>query len=215
MAPVKKLAKKNVVAVETTKEAFLRVAIDAIDEAGESNVRLEAILEEVGVSPSSLYHHYGNLNGLIEAAQIERFRRANLGNALEFKRRVEETETLEEFKVVIDGLMDIFFSTKRTHARMQRANALGSAFGRPELLEALGEAQREALVIGTEAMNIAKYKGFLRKNLNTAAFIAWYDSQSFGLVLVEITQDKTLAAEWKLIARQNVHAQLFVTLPTA
>lgn len=212
MAPVKKLPKKAN-KPETTKEAFLRVAIEAIDEAGESNVRLDTILEQVGVSPSSLYHHYGNLNGLIEAAQIERFRRANLGNTLEFKRQTEAAETLEEFKVIVDGLIDLFLSTKRAQARMQRANALGSAFGRPELLEALAEAQRETLVLGTEAMNIAKYKGFIRKDINTAALVAWVDSQTFGLVLVELTQDKTLLAETKIIARQNVHAQLFGTVP--
>ena len=214
MAP-RKAQTKNLVAVsESTKDAFLRVAIDSIDASGEASLRLEAILEEVGVSPSSLYHHYGNLNGLVEAAQVERFRRANVGNAKELKRRVGEAETVEEFKAVVDELMDTFLNVKRAVFRMQRASSLGSAYGRPELLAILGQSQKEALEIGAEALDIAKYKGFVRKSLDSMAFVAWFDSQAFGRVLVEITQDKKLSAGWNVLARQSVHALLFGTTPT-
>jgi len=214
MVSSKTQTKKIVSPGETTKDAFLRVAIDSINTLGESSVRLEAILEEVGVSPSSLYHHYGSLNGLVEAAQVERFRRANVGNAKELKRRVGEAETIEEFTAVVDEMMDTFLNVKRAVFRMQRASSLGSAYGRPELLEILGQSQKDALEIGTEALDIAKYKGFVRKSLDSQAFVAWFDSQAFGRVLVEITQDKKLGAEWNVLARQSVHALLFGTTPT-
>ena len=215
MASLKNKPLKKPVAssVETTKEALLRVVIDSLNASGEVNLRLEAILEEVGVSPSSLYHHYGSMNGLIEAAQVERFRRANLGNAQELKRRVETAETLEEFTAVVDEMLDTFLNVKRAIFRMQRASALGSAYGRPDLMEALGHSQRDALEIGAEALNIAKNKGFIRKNLDSTAFVAWFDSQAFGRVLVEITQDKKLGKEWSALARQSVHALLFGTSP--
>ena len=201
--------KKSARATENTKEAMLRIAIEGIDKSGEDGVRLDQVLEEVGVSPSSLYHHYGNLNGLIEAAQIERFRRVNLVNAMELKRSVEAAETLEEFKKLIDLLLETYLNSKRTVPRLQRANALGSAYGRPDMLKRLGESQAEALDIGTEAINIAKYKGFVRKELDSRAFIAWFDSQSFGRVLIEVTQDKKLAVEWNKLAIQAAHVLLF------
>jgi AcrR family transcriptional regulator len=91
--------------VETTKEAMLRVAIAAIDDGGEDGIRLDAILQEVGVSPSSLYYHYGNLTGLVEAAQVERFRRANLNNAIEVRQRIELVESVDEFKKLVDLLI--------------------------------------------------------------------------------------------------------------
>ena len=149
---------------ESTKDALLRVAIETINEGGESAIRLDSILAEVGVSPSSLYHHYGSLNGLIEAAHVERFQKAVYSNAVELKRRIEETESRQSFVALIDSMMDMFFSSVRARPRQHRVNALGNAFGRPELLAAIAEAQKISLVIATEAVSIAQAKGFVNKD---------------------------------------------------
>jgi AcrR family transcriptional regulator len=196
-------------AVEATKDAMLRVAIEAIDASGEDGIRLEAILQEVGVSPSSLYYHYGNLTGLVEAAQVERFRRVNISNATEVRQRVDLVDSVEEFRKLIDFLLVTFLDSKRTIARLQRANALGSAFGRPQLLQLLRESQLEALEIGTEAIDLAQQKGFVRAELDTRAFAAWFDAQSFGRVLVELTQDNELGEGWNELAMQAARHLLF------
>ena len=194
---------------ESTKDALLRVAIETINEGGESAIRLDSILAEVGVSPSSLYHHYGSLNGLIEAAHVERFQKAVYSNAVELKRRIEETESRQSFVALIDSMMDMFFSSVRAIPRQHRVNALGNAFGRPELLAAIAEAQKISLVIATEAVSIAQAKGFVNKDLDVAAFIAWFDGMAWGRVLIEITPDEDLGAKWNEIAKRAVHSVLF------
>jgi AcrR family transcriptional regulator len=194
---------------ESTKDALLRVAIETINEGGESAIRLDSILAEVGVSPSSLYHHYGNLNGLIEAAHVERFQRAVFGNAVELKRRMGEVESAAGFVALIDSMMDMFFSSVRAIPRQHRVNALGNAFGRPELLAAITKAQKNSVVIATEAVSIAQVKGFVNKDLDAAAFIAWFDGMAWGRVLIEIQSDEDLGAKWNEIAKRAVHSLLF------
>jgi AcrR family transcriptional regulator len=194
---------------ESTKDALLRVAIETINEGGESAIRLDSILAEVGVSPSSLYHHYGNLNGLIEAAHVERFQKAVYGNAVELKRRIEETESRESFVALIDSMMDIFFSSVREIARQHRVNVLGNAFGRPALLDAVATAQKQSLLIATEAMRIAQSKGFVNKELDVAAFVAWFDGMAWGRVLIEISPEDNQGAKWNEIAKRAVHSVLF------
>jgi AcrR family transcriptional regulator len=194
---------------ESTKDALLRVAIEVINQGGESAIRLDSILAEVGVSPSSLYHHYGNLNGLIEAAQVERFQRSVFGNAVELRRRVEEVESAAGFVELVDATLDLYFGVDRAITRQHRVNALGNAFGRTELLAAIAEAQKISLVIATEAVSIAQAKGFVNKDLDVAAFIAWFDAMAWGRVLIEITPDEDLGAKWNQIAKRAVHSALF------
>jgi len=194
---------------ESTKDALLRVAIETINEGGESAIRLDSILAKVGVSPSSLYHHYGNLNGLIEAAHVERFQRAVFGNAVELKRRVEEVVSVADFVALIDATMDLYFGAVRVIPRRHRVNALGNAFGRPDLLAAITESQKNSLIIATEAINIAQSRGFVKQDLDVAAFIAWFDGMAWGRVLIEITPDEDLGAQWNDIAKRAVHFVLF------
>ena len=194
---------------ESTKDALLRVAIEVINQGGESAIRLDSILAEVCVSPSSLYHHYGSLNGLIEAAHVERFQKAVYSNAVELKRRIEETESRQSFVALIDSMMDMFFSSVREIARQHRVNVLGNAFGRPALLDAVATAQKQSLLIATEAMGIAQSKGFVNKDLDVAAFIAWFDGMAWGRVLIEITPNEDLGAKWNEIAKRAVRSVLF------
>ena len=55
---------------------MLEVAIAAIDEKGESGVRVNDIATEVGVAITSLYHYFGSRDGLVVAAQTERYLRS-------------------------------------------------------------------------------------------------------------------------------------------
>ena len=194
---------------ESTKDAMLRIAMETIDESGEAGIRLDAILEAVGVSPSSLYHHYGNLSGLIEAAHIERFRRYVLSNAIELKAGIEASSSAKDFRNLVDSLMAVYFDNSRSLARMQRSHAFGSAYGRAEFLHKIGLAQKEALDIGASAIDLAKEKGFVRADLDSRAFIALFDSQSFGRVLVEATGEAQLGADWNALALSTVHFLLF------
>jgi AcrR family transcriptional regulator len=194
---------------ESTKDALLRVAIEVINQGGESAIRLDSILAEVGVSPSSLYHHYGSLNGLIEAAHVERFQNAVYSNAVELKRRIEETESRESFVALIDSMMDMFFSSVREIPRQHRVNVLGNAFGRPALLEAIAAAQKQSLLIATEAMRIAQSKEFVNQDLDVAAFVAWFDGMAWGRVLIEISPEDGQGAMWNQIAKRAVHSVLF------
>ncbi|NDI01200.1 MAG: TetR/AcrR family transcriptional regulator [Actinobacteria bacterium] len=59
----------------TTARIVLEAAIDHIEHGGEQSVRISDISRSTGVSYGSVYHHFGDRNGLIRAAQLERLRR--------------------------------------------------------------------------------------------------------------------------------------------
>jgi hypothetical protein len=49
----------------------------------------------------------------------------------------------------------------------------------------------------------------VNKDLDVAAFIAWFDAMAWGRVLIEITPDEDLGAKWNQIAKRAVHSVLF------
>jgi AcrR family transcriptional regulator len=180
-----------------------------IDEVGEAGIRLERILELTDASPSSLYHHFGNLRGLIEEAQIHRFITVVTQNFNDFETATQNITSRGEFCVVIEAMFAAFTNTKREAIRFARANALGSAFMREEFGERLAKAQLESIKTGAVLLDRLRVDKILRPDFDSEAFLAWFDGQFFGRILTEITHDSVLLRKWDSVAREAVYVALF------
>lgn len=58
-----------------TKVALLATAISLLDEQSPESITVGDVLTESGISSGSLYHHFGDLDNLIESAMVVRFAR--------------------------------------------------------------------------------------------------------------------------------------------
>ena len=85
---------------ESTRDVLIRTAVAMIDEFGEPHLRLEVVLERSGASVSSLYHYFGNLDGLLRAANIARFNRYAFADIEYLRRRTEETKSKDDFRML-------------------------------------------------------------------------------------------------------------------
>jgi AcrR family transcriptional regulator len=185
------------------RDTLLQVMIDELNTVGEADVRLETILERAQISPSSLYHHFGNLRGLIEEAHVERYIREVYGNLDEIKRQLETIETKADFIRVIDGGLDALLSDARRVPRFRRANAMGSSYGRPEFAQRLAQAEREANKRTAEVLKIGQYRGFIPKSVDLEAFAAWLNGALGGGVVVDQMNDPEFRQRWADMVRAS------------
>lgn len=204
-------AKKRAPAATTTKyarpngrELLLNIMVDQLNELGEADVRLETILERAQISPSSLYHHFGNLRGLIEEAHVERFVREVYGNLDELKIRLEDMETREDFIAIVDGTLDVLFSDERKIPRFRRLNAIGSSYGSPEFAARLADAERAVNKRTAEVLKVAQYRGFIDRSVDLEVFAAWLNACLMGAVPIDIMDDEEFRTKWTGLVRSTV-----------
>lgn len=183
------------------RELLLSIMIDELNEVGEADIRLEVILERAQISPSSLYHHFGNLRGLIEEAHVERFVREIYGRLDELKVQLEDMETRDDFIKIVDGTLDIFFTDQRKLARFRRLNALGSSYGRPEFAKRLAGAERDANKRTAEVLKVAQYRGFIAKSVDLEVFAAWLNASLVGGTAIDLMDDDDFRKKWTEMVR--------------
>ena len=153
-------------------ERILDAAIRAIDERGEAALRVQDIVREAGVQIPILYRHYGNREGLVQAAQLERLRR-DLTNEMEaIHAAIETAPDAAEFRALIEMVLDRMTSTDRRLARWRRVNVLGSTYGRPELVEQVAAAQQVAIDWIAELLARPASLGWLREGLDVRTIAA-------------------------------------------
>ncbi len=191
------------------KEALISATIRALEAGGEPSVRLELILSEAGVSPSSLYHHFGSLDGLIDIAQVERFASNSARNLAEFEKRLASVRSATEFRELTDEMFDLIFAPARLTGRMARVDALGRAFGNADLQAQLSTIYRGILDRISENIGLARTMGWLDERVNPRAVGGWIDSMDLGRVLVDLADDPIFHEEWMALVKKTFDYMLY------
>jgi AcrR family transcriptional regulator len=194
---------------ESTRDALLRITIALLNESGEAEIRIESILAEADCSPSSLYHHFGSLRGLIEEAHIARFAQIQRERTAEFRREIEYIETRQELVRFFDAAIEQFFDPIGVISRGRRANALGSTFNRPDFAKRLGEAYMESCEALGQAIRVPQLRGLILPTLDTYSFAVWVQGIFFSRVLIELTGDDVVGARWNAYTKQAAYFLLF------
>ena len=180
-----------------TAQALLDRTKQLLESVGEESLRLPQILDGLATSVTSLYHFFGNREGLIVSAHADRFvDRTN--EAFEaFLTAASHTTTFDEFLAFMTLVINM--SAHGPHFiqfRRIRTQVLGAAMSRPQLFDAISISQRRTLLRFGEVTQGAIDRGQVRTDLDVEATTLWYQGLQLGRVLSEIDPKLLESESW-------------------
>jgi len=193
---------------DRTANALLEATIDALDTVGEGGLRISVLLEQADSSVSSLYHHFGSREGLVIAANSERFTRSIALQIETFAAAMEQVTSSEELEAVLAGVIASLNDPESQIFRQRRISVLGGALTRPALLEAISERQHELFALTATVIDTAKDRGLVRADLDSLAYASWLFGMILGRMLAEIDPSRPDQSGWDEIALQALVAPL-------
>lgn len=122
-----------------TMSRIVDVAIAQIESEGEPGLRVNDVARASGVSVATLYHYFGDREGVVVAARMKQFNEHSAFDAAVFTTVLDTSDNADEFRQkMFDALSDVA-SQGSTQSRFIRAEIVGSSRTRPALAEALRE----------------------------------------------------------------------------
>lgn len=191
-------------------QRLLEATMQAIETGGEQSVNLRTIAEACGVTTPIIYKAYGSREGLLAAAQAERFRRAIDGIAAPFSDAVEGATTVDELRAVLMALADATHHPDRAAFRRVQIEVLGASISRPALRAAVDQTVQQLISRSAAALGAAQARGLVRPDVSPTEVLWWYFGQVQGRLLLEQTTAPVDAAAWN---RASLIATLAVVLP--
>ena len=195
------------------RQRILALAIEAIDEGGEAAIRVNDIAADAGVTVPTLYRHFGSRDGLVEAAQTQRFRETQFVDVSVFAASLAKCKSQDELRKAVRNELLTHFARDRWALRQVRLNALGSGYARPELSASLALAQKQGAMGITEMLLPFQKKGWIRKDVDLAATVYWFMGQILGRVLIEMGDDPVSQKRWNEISLEGIMAVIFGDSP--
>ena len=171
-----------------TEQRLLDVAIRHLELYGWDGAQLQAIVAEVPVAKSSVYHFFGNREGLLAAATAERYRRSIL---TEDVRNIDDArlcQTEQEFLQFISSqLVRIATHPDTISARRDRVLIAADALRHDELATDIAKAQQALVDAVAEMIGEAQSRGLANPDVDPVAYASWFHGMALGRTLVEST----------------------------
>lgn len=178
-------------------DEVIAVAIELLLKNGESDFRIEDVIERTGISKSSLYLHFGDRDGLVGAAYAEVFTvdtNRNLETAIQAFSNIKTNEDLDAIvPLLVDGLVQTPID-----ARWNRVDVLSSARYRPEFFARITEAQTRMNSALEELLRMQQDHGLVRRDIDAREMAVLIQAVSFGRLFRDIDSrmNKKDLTEW-------------------
>jgi AcrR family transcriptional regulator len=182
--------------IHPTKAKLIEATTKLLKTVDRAHLTSDMILEESGISKGSLYHHFEDLEELIEAALIQRYARW-VDASIEIMTQILTTgNTSEE---IYKQLVEI---TKNTQSddylvvRQNRIDVLSRAGSSKRFAKLLGEEQQRLTDALTDLIREAQERGFYRKENDARAIAVLIQAYTIGKIVDDFNENKVDPEAW-------------------
>ena len=163
-----------------TKRLLVETVVAMLETKKPNEILAEEVLEVSGVSKGSMYHHFSDLQELVETAQLIRYSKW-IDASIEFMTTyVLGTTTKEEFIESLRKLTELTQSIDRKGARAERARALAACFDNPRMAKAMGEETQRHTDALADIIQEVQNRGLVRADADPKAVAVFIQSYTLG-----------------------------------
>ena len=159
-------------------------------------IHVDEVLAISGISKGSLYHHFVDLQELIEVAQVRRYTKWIDASIHFLSTAVATAQNKETLIAALKKLTQITQGGNRKADRAERAHALSACFQNPRMALAMGiETQRLTSAIA-DVTDEVKFKGLFRADVDSKALATFIQAYTLGKIVNDYNPAGINDEEW-------------------
>ena len=161
-----------------------------------SEISTDLILNTSGISKGSLYHHFEDLDELIESAMLVRYTDWVDSSIDLIMAIIEKSKTPDDIYNNLVQLTQFTQDPGRRSERIYRAEILGIAENSPRFAQRLGEEQQRLTNALVDIIRDTQESGYFRKELDPHAIAVLIQAYTLGKVLDDYSPTPVNPANW-------------------
>lgn len=191
---------------KATVKRLLEVGRKELEQSGALGFNVDRVLRRTKISPSSLYHHFGNRDGLLAALEFERLHSDTMREIDMLRTYVLSTDDPDALTKAAEFALTLAGEPRGKERRQHRFETLAAAGRNLALRRMLAEAQREGTAKYVEILRLAMEKRGETPRYPIEGIAYLVQSILLGRMLVDLMDDDELGKAWKTTALGAIRA---------
>lgn len=167
-----------------------------LEGANPYEILVDDVLKESGISRGSLYHHFGDFDGLIHTTLLMRFSANVEADGAAMRKLADSATSQEDYWNRIRQLSAATQIPSRASIRAERARLIGMASVGGDFALRLAAVQDRLTQVMAEAIEHAQSKGWVKPSLSPRALALFLQAYSLGRAIDDISGTHVPNSEW-------------------
>ena len=195
-----------------TKRLLVETVVGMLGTKKPNEILADEVLEISGVSKGSMYHHFEDLQELVETAQVFRYSKW-IDASIDFLTNyVAKAKTRDELLNALRILTEQTQSDERKDARAERAQALAACRQNPRMAKQMGEETQRLTDAIADVNEEVKNKELFRADVNSKALATFIQAYTLGKLVNDYNPTGVSESEWNDFIMNIVH-NTFISNP--
>ena len=179
-----------------TKRLLVETVVAMLDSKAPSEILAEEVLEVSGVSKGSMYHHFEDLQELVETAQVFRYSKW-IDASIDFlTKNVATARSKEELKSALRNLTEFTQSDERKGARADRARALAACYENPRMAKQMGKETERLTDAIADVTEEVKNKGLFKSTVDSKSLATFIQAYTLGKIVNDYNPTGVKEEKW-------------------
>jgi AcrR family transcriptional regulator len=182
-----------------TKNALIEATRELLKTNARKDISSEQILNKSGISKGSLYHHFEDLEELLEAAILLRYTEWVDASIESITQVLQAAKSPDD---VYKSLVEVTQQTqdpKRRSDRIYRAEVIGAAASSPRLAKNLGTEQQRLTDALADLVRETQAKGFFHQEIDPHVLAVFIQAYTFGKVVDDFSDSPMKPENWNAL----------------
>ena len=179
-----------------TKAALLAAAVSFLDGRSPESITLNDVLSESGISSGSLYHHFGDLDNLIESAMVVRFARGVNWSIDVLSLALEQAKDSRDLAARLHQVTVNTQSQGQADVRKERIQSIAHATTNERFRDALAPEQQRLTDGIAEVWRKLQARELVSNRLDPRVGALFIQAYTLGVALNDITAGPVSDAAW-------------------
>jgi AcrR family transcriptional regulator len=178
-----------------TRTLIVSAASEVLKEQGPEGFRVDTVLARTGLTRGALYHHFENVDDLMQSALLVTFSQGVEANVQLVRQVLGSATTFEQFR---DGIFDANrqYVTNVDLVRVRRLRAYAMANVANQMAEPLAVEQQRITNEYVAAIVAAQNRGWVNRSIDPLALAVFIQAYSFGVIVDDISQTHLDPNQW-------------------
>lgn len=180
-----------------TRTLLIEAAATLLKDKGVVAFHVDDVLEATELTRGALYHHFDNVDDLVESALLAIYAEGIAVNLAFVRDTLASATSYEDFRagVLHANQMYVLNDNLRT-VRTLRAHALATSAGATRMGPALAAHQQALTDEYIALITQAKDKGWVKSTVDPGALAIFVQAYSFGVIIDDVAERHVSPADW-------------------